>query len=425
MSGNLRVWRLIRSLFSDGFFHIVGAGTLNKAMSTVLSIVLVRVLSKVDYGTYSFAFSIVSIFVLFNGLGATSAALQLCCELSNEPSRSDAVFSYAYRVSALVGGAFLICIVGMAMFVPLSIPASAPLLALYCLYPMLQQLCDIKIVRLRVQLKNKEYAFATNVQTVAMCAMSIIGSLLFGAAGLVVGQTASLALTYLWLCIRFPFRNESGGKRRLASGDKRQYWNISLISAFNNGISQALTLVGNLLIASLTANELMVSDYRVATTIPFALLFVPSAIVTYIYPHFVQHKDVRSWTTRNFKLLVVGSAGLMGTITLFFCLFAEPIMELVFGDQYLDAVPAMRVLMIGFFLTATFRTPAGNLLVTQRRLVANSVIGVILVVVCIAASYLLIPPMGMIGAALVYDACMLIGSILTVGTYVSVIRKLS
>lgn len=415
---------LFRSLCGGGFFHIVGAGTLNRAISTILSIVLVRVLSKSDYGVYAYAFNIISFFVLFNGLGASSAALQLCCEHFNDRNRLDAIYKYAYLISAGVGIVFSMSILLASAFAPLSIPDAAPLLALYCFYPLLQQLCDIKAIRLRVLLKNQEYALATNVQTVLLSILSIVGAMVAGSIGLVIGESIALLGAYVYLCLRFPFPIKSESVE-LRKADYRQYWSVSLISAFNNGVSQALTLLGNFLIASLTANELVVSSYKVATTIPFALLFFPSAIITYVYPHFVQHKDDREWTQRNYLRLTLGSMGLMGALSIFCILFAAPITSLVFGSQYLDAVPTMRLLMIGFFLTASFRTIAGNLLVTQRKLIANSITGIILVVTCAIGSYLLIPKYGMLGAAAVYDACMLVGSIITTAVYISVIRKLS
>ena len=115
---------------------------------------------------------------------------------------------------------------------------------------------------------------------------------------------------------------------------------------------------------------------------------------------------------------------LMACITLFFIVFARPVVVLIFGEQYLDAVPVMQIVMVGFFITATFRTPAGNLLVTQRKLVTNSVIGIILMIACVISSFILIPAYGMIGAALSYDICMLVGSILSCGSYLFTICRL-
>lgn len=413
-----------RSLFRGGFFDIVGAGTLNKAIATIMSVVLVRVLSKYDYGVYSYAFNIASFFIIFNGLGATTAALQLCCEAFNDKDWECRLYAYAYRVSLVVGFLYLLLVLAIALLVPLSIPSSGPILVLYCAYPLLQQLFDIKTILLRVRLKNRDYAIALNLQTVLTCIFSIVGALTFAAPGLAVGQSLALLVAYAWLCRLFPFERDYLWSSSLKRDDMTQFWRIALISAFNSGVSQAFTLLGTMFIGMFIADELVVSSYRVATTIPFALLFFPNAIVTYIYPHFVRHKDDRVWTLRNYALMTLGGGILMAVITVFFIVFADPIVSLIFGEQYVDAVPVMQIVMIGFFITATFRTPAGNLLVTQRKLVSNSVIGVIMIVVCVIASYVLIPRFGMVGAAAVYDLCMIAGAVLSCVIYLKTVMSL-
>ena len=418
------VSKLGKSLFKGGFFDIVGAGTLNKAIATIMSIVLVRVLSKYDYGVYSYAFNIASFFIIFNGLGATSAALQLCCESYDNEDRERRLYAYAYRVSYVVGVLCLLLVLCVAFFAPLSIPASGSILALYCAYPLLQQLFEMKTIMLRVHLQNRIYALAMNLQTILTCVFSIAGALLFGAPGLAVGQSLAFLLAYVWLCYRFPFDGKYLLSSSLSHSDVMQFWKVSLISAFNNGVSQAFTLLGTMFIGMLTLDELAVSSYRVATTIPFALLFFPNAIATYIYPHFVRHKDNREWTLKSYCLVTLGSGLLMACITLFFILFARPVIVLIFGEQYLDAVSVMRLTMVGFFITAAFRTPAVNLLVTQRKLVINSVIGVIQIVACVVSSMILIPMYGMMGAAAAYDICMFVGTILSCAAYLITIIRL-
>lgn len=419
-----RLGSQVRGLLNLGFFHIVGAGTINRIISTLLSIVLVRVLSKYDYGVYSYAYNIVSYFIIFNGLGVTSAALQLCCEYYADQKRSHAIFRYAFIASWAIGVLFLIIIAFGSLIVPLSIPSAAPLLLLYCAYPLFQQLCDIKTTEFRIRLDNKKYALATNVQTVSLCICSISGALLGGAEGLAIGQTTALIITFLWLML--PKLRGDGRLRvgAVARPDAILFWKIALISAFNTGISQALTLLGTTLIGIISSSELMVSSYKVATTIPFALMFVPSSIVTFIYPYFVRNKDDYSWTMSKYRQLIGWSALLMGCIAAFFWIFAEPITRLVFGEQYLDTIPIFRILLIGFFLTATIRTPTGNLLVTQRRLMTNTVIGILSILICIVGSFALIPVYGMMGAAVVYVLCMLLGSVLTSVDYLKTICSL-
>lgn len=406
----------VRALFTGGFFHIVGAGTLNRAISTVMSIVLVRVLSKADYGIYSYAINIINIFVLFNGLGASSAALQLCSEVFDDEVRFKSFYGYAYKNAMIISLGYSVIIGAIGLFAPLSIPEAAPLLVLYSIYPLLQQLYDIKLMMLRIEIKNQEYALATNIQTILMCVFSICGALLAQAAGLVIGQMLAYLIVYLWLCRKNPFLFCSSGGE-LTSEDVKQYWNVSLISSFNSGVSQALTLVGTFLIGLLLADELAVSTYNVATTIPFALLFVSTSIIIYIYPLFARNKNNRAWTLKHYALFTVGNVVLMAVISISFVVFAEPAIVLIFGDQYLDSVPVAQVLMIGFFANSAFRAPAANLLVTQRKLVTVSVIGIILILVSFASSYTLIPRFGLMGAALSYDVCMIVAAVLNSGAY--------
>lgn len=412
----------VKGLFKTGFFHIVGAGSLNKALSVLLGIILVRVLSKADYGSYAYAYNIVSFFILFNGFGVTSAVLQICSETYNDKNRADANFAYAYKAGILVDCFMAAAILLAAIAVPLAIQGSNNLLALYCLYPLLMLLYEMKLMQLRVNLKNKEYAFATNVQTCLLVVFSILGAFLFQAAGLVVGQGVAFLLAYVFLCWKFPFRRTT--RLKLDGPGKKDFWGIAGISAFNNGIGQALTLIGTFLVGLFSMSDELVANYQVATLVPFGLLFIPVMIMTYCYPYFARHKDDRMWTLRNYAKVIGGSLVGMATISLLICFLTEPIVVILFGQQYLDIVPIIRLLMAGFFVTAALRIPTGNLLVTQRKLLFNTYVGVASIVICAISSYLLIPLHGMIGAAIAYDLTMFFGAVCNVPFYLLTVSKI-
>lgn len=412
----------IKSLVDTGFFHIFGASTLNRFLAVVLSFVLVRILTKEDYGIYAYAYNIVSFFILFNGLGIPSAILQICSEFYQQSKLADRIYAYAFsagiRIDIILGALILLC----ALCVPLEIAGSNQLLALYCLYPLAMLLFDIKAMRLRVLLMNREFALATNIQSVLMTVLTIAGAALFGAIGLIVGQTLSFLLAYRWLCAKYPFRKDKG--IRLERKTRRDFWSISLISALNNGLSQMLALTGTFFVGQFLANSMLVASYQVATLIPYGLLFVPSALMTYAYPYFARHSKDRNWTVRNYVKLTVASILIMGVIACLFGLLADPLVLLLFGEQYLDTVLVIRLLLIGFFITAAFRQPAGNLLVTQRRLVTNAMIGIITITANILLSIWLIPLYGMIGAAWVYIFTMATGGALSAFWYVKTILRL-
>ena len=414
-------------LLKTGFFHIVGAGAVNKVISMLLSIVLVRILSKVDYGCYAYAFNIVSFFVLFNGLGAAPAILQICSENHKDKLKSLAFYRYAFKGGVAMDVAIAVLILAVALFVPLAIDGSNGLLALYCLYPLVSLMCEMRLMRLRVDLKNRVYARMTNIQTLLLALFSVVGASLCQAVGLIVGQCLAYCVSYRMLAHAAGTKGEGYANDaqayRLSKGERADFWKVAAISSFNNGLSGMLTLIGAQLIGILITDAETVASYKVASTIPFALLFLPSAIMTYAYPYFARNKNDRRWTLRNYGLLLLG-CGSMSLLILAICeLLAEPIICIIFGEQYLDAIPCFRILMLGFFVTSTLRTPTGNLLVTQRRLLANSVMGVLSIAFNALLSFALIPSYGMVGAAWVYVLTMVLGSFICVPIFVATAGK--
>lgn len=410
-------------LWRTGFFHIFGTGTVNKAVQALMGVVLVWIIPKAEYGLYSYVFNIVSIFALFNGLGAVSAVLQVCCENLSDRSLMLAVFRYGERWGRVADLVLAAAILAYALTAPGALPGSQPLLAAYCLYPFVVLLCELRLAYLRANLDNKGYAYMTNVQTLLVAALSVAGALAWRVPGLVAGQYVAYVASYLVIRRRHPVPAPTPEERGRAFS-KREYWYVALVSALNNGLSQALTLLGTFFVGQYLASDTAVASYKVATTIPFALLFIPTMLITYVYPYFASHNTDGPWTRRNYLRLSVACGACMGAAALVMGALGGPLIGLVFGEQYLDAVPAFQILMLGFFATAAFRQPAGNLLVTQKRLATNTVVGVASIVLNVALSVALIPSMQLEGAAWAYTGTMTLGAVLNCVCYARAIKNL-
>lgn len=406
-----------------GFFHIFGASTINRVLTALLGIVLVWIIPKDDYGTWGFANNIISFFVILNGLGAPSAILQLCSEQFKNLSLARSFYAFGARIGVLFDVLMAIAIFFVGLLVPMSVEGSNGLLVLYCLYPLVVLLCELRLTWLRTRRENRLYAAMTNVQTALLVLFSMIGAYFFSAAGLIIGQYVAYIVSFLVIYAKSgPI--PSSEKNTLTKSQKDDYWSIAPISAINIGLSQALALVGTFLVGVLMVNAADVASYKVATTIPFALMFIPGVVMTFSYPYFAENRDDGPWTRLRYRQLTFCSLGLFASITVFFIVLAEPIIVLLFGNDYRDAVPPFVILMIGFFVNASFRNPAGNLLVTQRRLKWNLVTNVVSALVSIVLSVALIPQYGMVGAAWAYTASMAVAAFFFMGKYIVVIKGL-
>ena len=166
-----------------------------------------------------------------------------------------------------------------------------------------------------------------------------------------------------------------------------------------------------------------VASYKIASTIPSALYFLTSTIVTYIYPYFAEHKDDIVWTKYRAKQTLLGCSMLFGTICCGLFIVANPIITIVFGNQYADAVPVFKILVIAFFFQSTFRGIFGNLLVTQRKIKFNLIESILTGIANIIGDYVLIQKYGAVGVAISTLIVMVFSGILATSYYFFVLNK--
>jgi O-antigen/teichoic acid export membrane protein len=120
----------------------------------------------------------------------------------------------------------------------------------------------------------------------------------------------------------------------------------------------------------------------------------------FAYPYFARHKNDREWVSKVYRQITLGMSFVNMVIVLCGVLFAEPIISLFFGRIYLDSVEPFRILMVSYFISGTFHTIAGNLLVTQRKLKFNLFAGILGALFSMVLNVLLIPELHSVGAAM-------------------------
>ena len=121
--------------------------------------------------------------------------------------------------------------------------------------------------------------------------------------------------------------------------------------------------------------------------------------MTFAYPYFAQNRDNKVWIKEKLSVLVKALAILNLIITVGGIIFAKPIFYILFGKKYLSAIPVFRVLMVGYFVSGTFRIPYGNVLASLGNAKANLINAIFSGVCNIILDIVLIIRFGSIGAA--------------------------
>lgn len=384
-------------LAKTGFFHVFVSTVVNKILGFLSNFLIVRLISKADYGVYSSATNILSFFLLFTGLGTLSSVLQLSSEHSTEPKKRNNIFRYGSGIGIVFNIILGFVILIFAQVVEFPIAGVNKLLFFLAFIPVLEIINEFQKIYFRSKLDNQSYAKANTINTLFIVLFSVVGSYFYGVYGLIIGRylavIGTIIITYFWLNAPIYIR-----KTKLIYESTKVFFQISFVSMLNNGLSQLLYLLDVFIVGLVMTDPLVVAEYKIAIIVPEALLFIPAAICTYVYPYFSNKKDDKKWLIKNNKLLLFALGIFNLVVTMGLLVFTKPIL-LIFGEKYLVAKSIFQVSAIGYFFTATFRIVSGNLLVTQRQLKFNLFISLLSGILNIIGNYILISKLGAIGAA--------------------------
>lgn len=414
--------RIAYKLGNTGFFHVFGSTAINKIIGFASGIVLVRLISKPEYGVYSYAYNLLTFFMIACGFGAASGILQMCSEQRDEEEKKQ-LYAYASRSSFFLNCTLSVVILFVAFFIPLKIEGANLCLGMMAFLPIFSYTYEMQAIYLRTQRRNKEYSYSNSFSTLIIFLLSCVLAYLFHVEGLVAAKYIAFILSSIFVIWRFRVGYPINQKSQLSRDIKKQYWGISLISMLNNGMSGLMYILDIFVLGVVIPDSTVVASYKLATNIPTALAFIPAALVTYIYPYFALHREDKTWVKKKFLLAAASLAGGCTVIALGMFIFAPAIINLLFGAQYLDAVPCFRVLCISFVISSVFRILPGNILVTQRRLKFNFCIAVCSSVLNTVLNVVFITRWGSMGAACATLLTVFVTGLLNVGYLFYVLRK--
>lgn len=375
-------------LLNMGFFHIVSSNILKNLLVFLAGIIIIRVIEKNDYGAYIYANNILSYFMLFSGLGITSAVFQICCENQNRPKYALGIFSYGAKCGYVINIMISLLILTYAFLGGGMFESSRSYLLVMSFLPVLSIGYNLATVYFRYKLENIVYSYIVMIYAVCSCLSMIVGAYYFGAWGLIISNYLAPLV-----CILFSKRSGFYFSKEVINIQREikiDIWKLAIMSMMTNAISNIMYMIDISMIGEYIQDEEAIASYKVATTLPTSMLFISSSVVTFIYPHFAAHINDVSWTIKNVKKIMIAMSIFFFVICTFFIFYAEVIMTLVFGKQYADAVYIFQILMAGLFFQGTFRIIIGNLLVAQRAIGFNLIESVLSGIINILADYYLI-----------------------------------
>jgi len=404
---------LIKKIKDRGFFHIFFADVINKFVSFFTVFALVRILSKQTYGEWSYALNIISIILLFQGMGSVPALLQYCSS-AQSTAKIHSYFKFGIRVGLISNMILAVVTFYIACFVPLPVEGSNRILLYLSLLPLITIVFQSILMYLRSTFRNKSFATLNVTNTILFFVGSVIGGLLFNVIGVVLGRYFAYIASVGGAIKSIGSENRDIIKaKELEYAEKKDFLKFGIIAMFTNSISSMLYLIDIQLIGIFSKNAEIIASYQTATMIPFALNFIPLAIMTFNYPYFAKNGNDLNWVITSYRSLLKYLIPLNLAISGGLFVLAPVIVPLVFGTQYTDSVIPFRILLLGYFIAGTFRIPAGNILASIKLVHINLFNSIICGILNIALDILLIPIYGATGAALTTVSIFALSSIIS------------
>ncbi len=388
-----------KHLIEDGFIHILFGNTLNKMIAFISSVVIVRLVEKVEYGYLSYVDNLYAYINLFSGLGLSSAILKFCGpNISKSENRY--FFSIALKYGSLFQILLSVCLILYVVIFDIPFPNARYLIYLSFLYPTLTYIITTIQNYVRSQLQNKLYAKMGIIQTVIVFIGSIMFTLLSGVSGVIYARYIAIIFAIL---IGLSFvRSDLNGVHiniDIPNKKKRDFFKMALSLMIANLFSMIMPINEMFIINNLIQDEIVTATYKVAILIPSQLSFVVNSIVIYTFPKIAQLSDDKSLAYKNIKQIGVFTAGIIISITIIGYMLNPFIITTIYGTRYSDAINLSKIFWIVYSINASFRIIPMNMLPALGITTFNAIISVISCIVHAIMDYYFILHFGMMGAA--------------------------
>ncbi len=384
-----------RQSITQNLRWLAGTNAIAKPIWFVFLLLSARLLGPGEFGRYMFAISYVAVIAVFLEGGIDIMTVR---DLAADPQKYPALGAHTIFLKVLSG--LLVCVVAVVSSFLLGIaPEDRILIALAALYSgFFTLITHFRFIFRGFEVMQYEAwsVMAEKLAVVTLCGVTLL-----------FWRTAewflvSFASAYVVTCaITLALLTRTLGLPRWAI-DRGYLWHDVLRPALPYALMGLFMVVyfrsATLMLKLLTGQEEIVGYYNAGYRIVESFLFFPAIIIGPVYPSFSRFREdrplIRSLVMQSGRIILLISV----VIALPVVFFSSEVTQILFGARFAPAAAAVGI--VGLVMVPLGMTWVYGSLVaaTARQPQANVIIAV---VTCanILGHYLLIPRMGLVGAA--------------------------
>lgn len=379
--------------FINNLSWIFAGNVLHAVLSFVLNIYVARILTKYDYGIINYSASLISFASAVTQLGINSVITKFFAE---DESRSGTYIFTAliFRITASVLSVFAIL-----LYVRFSGEENAVF--------GIVVIQSISIVFSSIDMLMHWYRYKHQAKLVAIVRfISFFISAIWRVVILVfykdlllyvIGVALEPILFNIFLLFRYIKDAKSGLVFSFVEG--KRMLKISYPFIFSAILITIYAQTDKLMLNSMMTKE-AVAMYSIATTIAGAISIIPTALIEGFRPEIMRYKvsDEGKYEKR-LKQLYALVFWMCMAYGLFISVFSKQLLQFLYGDKYLDAAPAL-ALVVWYTSFSYFGAINNIYLVSEGKTKWVQILTLIGACSNVVLNYILIPIMGISGAAL-------------------------
>jgi O-antigen/teichoic acid export membrane protein len=423
-----QVKNTFNSFQKRGGFHIFLSTILLRIIQFTLGVLIIRLLTKEDYGNLSYAYTITQLIIPFSGAGLYLSLLHFG-PIQNELKDKYKLFNFTIQRGFIYSLIVIAIMIGLSGVVSVRLPGAAPYLRLFSIYIISYYLFYSAMSLLRVQKQNKQYAWSLLANSALVFILSITGVFLSKGVGYILGFSLAPAITATIVLVLIKSKKQVPLKifQRIDElpVNVSEYTKYGVFAGLGNIASQMAWQLDTIMIGAILAQSTMVATYKVAALIPFSLIFIPSVFMQTDFVYIAEKYNNKEYLVSYYKKYFVIFFVIAASILSLWYIFGGWIVGL-FGPEYIEARSLINILMINVAGTFLFRVPLGNMLAAVGKAKWNSYSAISMLIINLILNFILIPKYDIYGAAYATVISISLSCILSVimfGIYLKNITK--
>ncbi|MCP4229259.1 MAG: flippase [bacterium] len=377
----------------------------------LLFFIVARVLGVEELGRFQFALSYATLFTIFTHLGISDLIIR---EIATDRSKSGILLSKAFATKLIAGSvAFLATMAGVILTgkpgsvielvliagISISLIASFDTVAYFVLIALEKMLAVLWLSALRYGL------------TLALgLAALLMGT---GAKGVLIAMLAAqavyMAAAYITLIVKYRIKFRGFPISELPG------FVLSCLPFAVGGVFYIIFAQAGYTIVNYMEGDKATGEYTAAAKLINYLNFIPGTIYQAVYPalsrkYAIASEDVTAPTLKTLRYV----SGFSIPVALFLFFRADAVILLAFGDEFLAAVPLLKIMSIALpFTFITVITESAVFSIHGEKY--DAIVSGAMSLLFVGLNIVLIALMGILGAALAYTITLVIHSALRTG----------